>query len=80
MTARRCTVVILILIALMAACTEGSPAATARPSATPLPSATPSPTLLPLLQPGWDGMQVTSLCLDVKQNFLNMDTFPHELR
>jgi hypothetical protein len=80
MTARRCIVVVLILIALPVACTIGSPAPTARPSVIPLPSATPLPTLLPLLSPGWNGLQVTSLCLDVKHVFLNMDTFPQDLR
>ena len=80
MTARRCTVVVLILMAVMVACTIGSPAPTPRPLASPLPSTTPLPTPLPLLLLAWDGMQVTSLCLDVKQNFLNMDTFPNELR
>ena len=69
--------VVLTLIALMAACTIESPAPTVTPSVTPLPSATPLPTPLPLLSPAWDGMQVTSLCLDVKENFLNMYKFPN---
>jgi HEAT repeat protein len=43
------------------------------PTATDTPSPTPTPTPPPLQIPGWQGMSLHTLCLDIQQSFQEMD-------